>query len=90
MACGLSIRSKALALAGSGRTGLAIASGRLHGAGGHGQERRIVMARTVAGETKIDTADALDVFYLGFFQETGGAGSKGDGEVKGEALQNGN
>jgi hypothetical protein len=33
------------------------------------------MARTVAGETKIETADALDVSYLGFFQEMAGQGA---------------
>ena len=77
MACSLSIWSKAvaedpgrMAAAGSGRTGRAITGGKLHGASVHGQERRIVMALTVAGfvagEMKIDTAEAMDVYYPGF------------------------
>jgi hypothetical protein len=50
----------------------ASASGKLHGAGGQGQERRIGMARTVAGladdGTWIGTIEAVDMSYPGFFE----------------------
>nr|WP_292478220.1 3-phosphoshikimate 1-carboxyvinyltransferase [Methanothrix sp.] len=54
--------------------GLEIEGGRLRGASVHGyHDHRIVMALTVAGlvagETKIDTAEAVDVSYPGFFME---------------------
>ena len=54
--------------------GLEITGGKLHGASVHGyHDHRIVMALTVAGfvagETKIDTAEAVDVSYPGFFME---------------------
>ncbi|MFZ3146903.1 3-phosphoshikimate 1-carboxyvinyltransferase [Methanothrix sp.] len=54
--------------------GLVIQGGKLHGASVHGyHDHRIVMALTVAGfvagETKIDTAEAVDVSYPGFFME---------------------
>lgn len=54
--------------------GLVIRGGKLHGASVHGyHDHRIVMALTVAGfvagETKIDTAEAVDVSYPGFFME---------------------
>lgn len=49
------------------------AVGKLHGAGGHGQERWIVMAAKVAGfvagGTRIDRAETGHVSYPGFFQE---------------------
>jgi len=56
------------------RDGLVIQGGKLHGASVHGyHDHRIVMALTVAGfvagETKIDTAEAVDVSYPGFFRE---------------------
>ncbi|MGB4086493.1 3-phosphoshikimate 1-carboxyvinyltransferase [Methanothrix sp.] len=54
--------------------GLEIEGGRLSGASVHGyHDHRIVMALTVAGlvagETKIDTAEAVDVSYPDFFME---------------------
>jgi 3-phosphoshikimate 1-carboxyvinyltransferase len=54
--------------------GLEIVGGKLHGAIVHGyHDHRIVMALTVAGfaagDTKIDTAESVDVSYPGFFQE---------------------
>ncbi len=54
--------------------GLEITGGKLHGASVHGyHDHRIVMALTVAGlvagETRIDTAEAVDVSYPGFFRE---------------------
>lgn len=54
--------------------GLEIQGGKLHGASVHGyHDHRIVMALTVAGfvagDTKIDTAEAVDVSYPGFFTE---------------------
>jgi len=36
----------------------------------------IGMKRRVAGETQIDTANALDMSYLGFFQEMAELGAK--------------
>lgn len=54
--------------------GLEITGGKLHGAAVHGyDDHRIVMALTlaglVAGGTRIDTAETVDVSYPGFFQE---------------------
>ena len=54
--------------------GLEIEGGKLHGAEVHGyDDHRIVMALAVAGlvagKTKIDTAESVDVSYPGFFQE---------------------
>jgi 3-phosphoshikimate 1-carboxyvinyltransferase len=54
--------------------GLEITGGKLHGASVHGyHDHRIIMALTVAGlvagETRIDTAEAVDVSYPGFFRE---------------------
>ncbi len=54
--------------------GLEIVGGKLHGAAVHGyDDHRIVMALTVAGfvagGTRIDTAESVDVSYPGFFQE---------------------
>lgn len=53
--------------------GLEIAGGKLHGAAVHGyHDHRIVMALAVAGfvagDTRIDTAESVDVSYPGFFQ----------------------
>jgi 3-phosphoshikimate 1-carboxyvinyltransferase len=61
--------------------GLEITGGKLHGASLHGyHDHRIVMALTVAGfvagGTKIDTAEAVDVSYPGFFQDMGKLGAK--------------
>ncbi len=61
--------------------GLEITGGKLHGASLHGyHDHRIVMALTMAGfvvgGTKIDTAEAVDVSYPGFFQEMGKLGAK--------------
>lgn len=54
--------------------GLVIQGGKLHGASVHGwHDHRIVMALTVAGlvagGTRIDTVEAVDVSYPGFFAE---------------------
>ena len=85
MACSVSIRSKTVALAGSGRTGQ---SGRqrkaardqrartraldYHGANGGG----------ICGRwERIDTAEAVDVSYPGFFREM--AGGEDAGGMKG-------
>lgn len=61
--------------------GLEIVGGRLHGADVHGHhDHRIVMALTVAGlvagQTRIDTAEAVDVSYPGFFEEMGRLGAR--------------
>lgn len=61
--------------------GLEITGGKLHGANVHGyHDHRIVMALTVAGfvagGTKIDTAESVDVSYPGFFQEMKKLGAK--------------
>jgi 3-phosphoshikimate 1-carboxyvinyltransferase len=61
--------------------GLEITGGKLHGASVHGyHDHRIVMALTVAGfvagGTKIDTAEAVDVSYPGFFDQMKGLGAK--------------
>jgi len=61
--------------------GLEISGGRLHGAQVHGwDDHRIVMALTVAGlvagGTRIDTAEAVDVSYPGFFQEMAKLGAR--------------
>jgi len=61
--------------------GLEITGGKLHGADVHGyHDHRIVMALTVAGlvagGTKIDTAESVDVSYPGFFQEMGKLGAR--------------
>jgi 3-phosphoshikimate 1-carboxyvinyltransferase len=61
--------------------GLEITGGKLHGASVHGwHDHRIVMALTVAGfvagGTRIDTAEAVDVSYPGFFQQMAGLGAK--------------
>ena len=61
--------------------GLEITGGKLHGASVHGyHDHRIVMALTVAGfvagGTKIDTAEAVDVSYPGFFDQMKGIGAK--------------
>ena len=60
--------------------GLEIMGGILHGAKVHGwHDHRIVMALTVAGfvarGTKIDTAEAVDVSYPGFFEQMEGLGA---------------
>lgn len=54
--------------------GLEIDGGKLHGADLHGyHDHRIVMALTlagiVAGDTRIDTAESVDVSYPGFFED---------------------
>jgi 3-phosphoshikimate 1-carboxyvinyltransferase len=61
--------------------GLEITGGKLHGASVHGyHDHRIVMALTVAGfvagGTRIDTAEAVDVSYPGFFDQMKGLGAK--------------
>ena len=61
--------------------GLEITGGKLHGASVHGyHDHRIVMALTVAGfvagGTQIDTAEAVDVSYPGFFDQMKGMGAK--------------
>jgi 3-phosphoshikimate 1-carboxyvinyltransferase len=61
--------------------GLEITGGKLHGASVHGwHDHRIVMALTVAGfvagETKIDTAEAVDVSYPGFFGQMAELGAR--------------
>jgi 3-phosphoshikimate 1-carboxyvinyltransferase len=61
--------------------GLEIIGGKLHGASLHGyHDHRIVMALTVAGlvagKTRIDTAEAVDVSYPGFFEQMKGAGAR--------------
>ena len=61
--------------------GLEITGGKLHGASVHGyHDHRIVMALTVAGfvagGTQIDTAEAVDVSYPGFFDQMKGLGAK--------------
>ncbi len=61
--------------------GLEITGGKLHGASVHGyHDHRIVMALTVAGfvagGTRIDTAEAVDVSYPGFFDQMKGMGAK--------------
>ncbi len=61
--------------------GLEIAGGKLHGAEVHGyDDHRIVMALAVAGfvagKTKIDTAESVDVSYPGFFQEMAKLGAR--------------
>ena len=63
--------------------GLEITGGKLHGAKVHGwHDHRIVMALTVAGfvagETKIDTAEAVDVSYPGFFEQMTSLGARVD------------
>jgi hypothetical protein len=86
MACSLSIRSKVVALAGgaAGRA-RASASGKLHRARGHGQERRNSHGADggglLAGGTRIDRAEAVDVSYPGFFGLM--AGGEGECGVKG-------
>jgi 3-phosphoshikimate 1-carboxyvinyltransferase len=54
---------------GRGRTGAGESwVEKLHGANVHGwHDHRIVMALTVAGGKRIDTAEAVDVSYQGFF-----------------------
>jgi 3-phosphoshikimate 1-carboxyvinyltransferase len=54
--------------------GLKIIGGKLHGASLHGyHDHRIVMALTVAGltvgNTRIDTAETVDISYPGFFKD---------------------
>ncbi len=61
--------------------GLEITGGKLHGAEVHGyHDHRIVMALAVAGfvagGTKIDTAESVDVSYPGFFEEMGKLGAR--------------
>jgi 3-phosphoshikimate 1-carboxyvinyltransferase len=61
--------------------GLEITGGELHGASVHGyHDHRIVMALMVAGlvagGTRIDTAESVDVSYPGFFQQMAGIGAK--------------
>jgi 5-enolpyruvylshikimate-3-phosphate synthase len=77
-----------MAGAGSGRTALEVAGGKLHGASVHDQKRRIVMALTVAGfvtgGTKIDTTEAVDVSYPGFFQHDDR--KAGGGEIGGQRI----
>lgn len=60
--------------------GLEITGGRLHGADVHGyHDHRIVMALTVAGfvagDTRIDSAESVDVSYPGFFERMKGLGA---------------
>jgi 3-phosphoshikimate 1-carboxyvinyltransferase len=61
--------------------GLEILGGELHGASVHGyHDHRIVMALMVAGlvagGTRIDTAESVDVSYPGFFGAMAGLGAK--------------
>jgi len=61
--------------------GLEITGGKLHGADVHGyDDHRIVMALAVAGlvagKTKIDTAESVDVSYPGSFQEMAKLGAR--------------
>ncbi|VVB68964.1 3-phosphoshikimate 1-carboxyvinyltransferase [uncultured archaeon] len=61
--------------------GLEIRGGELHGADVHGyDDHRIVMALAVAGfvagKTRIDTAESVDVSYPGFFQEMAKLGAR--------------
>ncbi len=61
--------------------GLEITGGPLHGAEVHGyDDHRIVMALNVmgfvAGGTRIDAAECVDVSYPGFFQEMGKLGAR--------------
>ncbi len=61
--------------------GLEITGGKLHGASVHGyHDHRIVMALAVAGfvagGTRIDTAEAVDVSYPGFFDQMKEMGAK--------------
>ena len=61
--------------------GLEITGGPLRPANVHGwHDHRIVMALTVAGlvagETKIDTAEAVDVSYPGFFEQMARLGAR--------------
>jgi 3-phosphoshikimate 1-carboxyvinyltransferase len=61
--------------------GLEITGGRLHGAHVHGyDDHRLVMALTVAGlvagGTRIDTAECVDVSYPGFFKAMNGLGAR--------------
>ncbi|HWQ20018.1 MAG TPA: 3-phosphoshikimate 1-carboxyvinyltransferase [Methanotrichaceae archaeon] len=60
--------------------GLEISGGKLHGAEVHGyDDHRIVMALAiaglVAGGTRIDTAESVDVSYPGFFEKMAGIGA---------------
>jgi 3-phosphoshikimate 1-carboxyvinyltransferase len=61
--------------------GLEIIGGKLHGANVNGyDDHRIVMALTIAGmatgNTRIDTAESVDVSYPGFFQQMVSMGAK--------------
>jgi len=61
--------------------GLEIVGGKLHGASVHGyHDHRIVMALTVAGfvagGTRIDAAESVDVSYPGFFEQMAGIGAR--------------
>ncbi|VVB71024.1 3-phosphoshikimate 1-carboxyvinyltransferase [uncultured archaeon] len=61
--------------------GLEIKGGPLHGSSVHGyHDHRIVMALAVAGfvagGTQIDTAEAVDVSYPGFFEQMKGLGAR--------------
>jgi 3-phosphoshikimate 1-carboxyvinyltransferase len=61
--------------------GLEIVGGKLHGASVNGyHDHRIVMALTVAGlvagGTRIDTAESVDVSFPGFFQEMSRIGAR--------------
>jgi hypothetical protein len=64
----------------------ASASGKLHEASGHGQERRRVMTLTVAGFvagwTRIVTIEAVDAIS-GILREDGGTGVEGDRGARG-------
>jgi len=64
-----------------GQAGLSIVGRKLHEDSVHGQERpdcdgALTVAGFFAGGTKIDTAEAVDVSYPGFFGQMAGLGAR--------------